>query len=287
MPGMKTISGVIALDIDGTLTARDHLIPAVVVRHLNELARDGWQLLFVTGRTFSSAYGILKDFRFPYYFSVQNGAMTLLMPEGRIIAKKYLDRSIFLAMDAVCREEATDYVVFGGYENKDDCYYRPKRFSTELLHFIEKRIYFFKETWYPLDSYDSLPIVDFPSIKCFGTYEPAKRLCQKIEEKLNLHVPLIRDPFDQTYFVVQATYPNINKGSAVKDILSRMQWTGPIIAAGDDNNDLPMFDVAHIKIAMATAPAEVLARADIIAPASDEQGIIKGLEIAIERFKKD
>lgn len=277
--------GTIALDIDGTLTAdsRSHTMPQRVVDYLTQLAGNGWQLIFITGRTFQAGYKILQPLPFNYYFAVQNGAIILSMPSRQIVAKKYLDASIFAGMDAVCQDEPSDFVVYTGFENQDVCYYRPRKFSTSLLNYLEGRTRNFKETWIPLESYADMPIKNFPSVKCFGLYESALQVANKIKEQLGLYVPLIRDPFDEMYYVVQATHPEITKGQALLDFLKVKGRYGKIIAAGDDNNDVPMLEAADIKIAMANSPQVMLDMADIVAPPATEEGILIALEEAIRR----
>lgn len=127
-----------------------------------------------------------------------------------------------------------------------------------------------------------MELKEFPSLKCFGFHSSAVDLARKIETQLGLHVPLIRDPFDESYYVVQATHPQISKGQALKDFVQLNKNGGKIIAAGDDYNDRSMFAVADIAVVMATAPQEMLMEADIIAPPASEEGIIVGLEAAIK-----
>lgn len=53
-----------------------------------------------------------------------------------------------------------------------------------------------------------------------------------------------------------------------------------VIAVGDDLNDYPMLMAAGLKIAMATAPEELRAIADFVAPSVDEDGVV----VVIEKF---
>jgi hydroxymethylpyrimidine pyrophosphatase-like HAD family hydrolase len=281
--------GIIALDIDGTITAHAEHLPQSVSRYLTELAQAGWTLLFVTGRPFKWGFRTLKELPFPYYFAVQNGAIVLQMPSQRVISKRYLSPSIFAALDSICQPEANDYAIYAGYEQQDLSYYRPKNMRTSLLHYLQERMKFLQEEWIALDSYDALPVRAFPSIKCIGGYEEMGRLKSRIEKELQLHVPLIRDPVDAAYYVLQGTAPGIDKGEVLKQLIALNQCQGgnrgPVIAAGDDQNDLALFLAADFKIAMATAPKELLERADIIAPPASEEGIIPGLQAALRTLE--
>ena len=79
------------------------------------------------------------------------------------------------------------------------------------------------------------------------------------------------------------TESNISKGSAISRILGDKKRF--LIAAGNDVNDISMFDMADVKIAMGDSREDVLEKADIIAPPAEEHGIISGLSQALEKYK--
>ena len=67
--------GVIALDIDGTITDKDHLISDEVADFFEGLYVNGWTFLFLTGRPLSFAMRTLPKLTFSYYLGVQNGSV--------------------------------------------------------------------------------------------------------------------------------------------------------------------------------------------------------------------
>lgn len=276
--------GVIALDIDGTLTLDSQPVPDEVVKYLELLVQEGWQLIFITGRTFQGATRMLGTLPFHYYLAVQNGAITLEMPGCKVVAKKYLDRSIIKTMEQICADGPSDFIVYGGFEHQDICYFRPQHFSATLLNYLERRVANFKEVWLPVKDYDTLPIDAFPSVKCFGIHHEAVELVRRIESQLGLHVPLIHDPFNREYYVVQAIHSEISKGRALQDLAAFLGNQGILIAAGDDHNDCSMWDVADVRVIMETAPAVLLQSAHIVAPSASKQGIIVGLKLAVTQI---
>lgn len=273
--------GTIALDIDGTVTAEAHSIPAEVIQFLAEQAAAGWHIFFVTGRSYIWAHRALENLPFSFSFAVQNGATLLAMPNKEVLADQALDRSILPAMERICAGEESDFVVYGGYAAEDRCYYRPAHFSKDMRAYVEERVIALKEHWIPLDSFNELPLQTFSSVKCFGRLEMAARLTERIETELSLHVPLIKDPFNREMYVVLATHPNVNKGAALQTVLALKRGERPVIAAGDDLNDIPLLQAADIKIAMSTAPETLLKSATLIAPPAEEKGIIQGLKRAL------
>ncbi len=274
------MKGIIALDIDGTITKELHAIPSEIVGFLTQLNQEGWQIAFITGRTFQWCHEILKVMSFPYYLAVQNGATILEMPHKRILAKKYLDKENFSRLDIICEEQPTDFVIYSGFESDDVCYYRSSRFDPSLLKYLTKRCQAFDEVWKDVSSFKDLS-TNVASIKCFGSLKIANEIAKRIEHDLQLQSPVIKDPFKQGYYVVQATDPTVTKGFALTKLIQSLDISGPVIAAGDDHNDTTMIAIADIKIVMATAPHEILQMADIIAPPAEQMGIIPALKQAI------
>ncbi len=273
----------ITLDIDGTITDHHSGLSSETVEFFHSLHNQGYHLAFITGRSFDWGHQVLHALSIPYYFAIHNGAIIMEMPTRKILAKKYINSSIFPVLDEICKNEPSDYAVYGGYEADDVCYYRPQKFDSELLSYIERRVASFKENWQPQNNYDDLPINSFASVKCFGKRESAERLSSKIADQLHLHAPMIRDPFDNEYYVIQATHPEADKGEALVTLKSLIDGCEYTIAGGDDLNDIPMLQKADFAIAMETGPAEVLSIGDIIAPAASENGIIQGIKHAIEK----
>lgn len=274
------MKGILALDIDGTLTDDFHFVPAEVVAYLAKLAKE-WQIFFVTGRSFQWAHAAVENMPFPYYFAVQNGALILKMPSQKIVSKQYLDCSIFAEMDKICADEPTDYVIYSGFENDDICYFRPSRFSPYLLTYLQKRVAALREFYQPVESFLTIPSLLLPSVKCFGVPESARRIAAKMQIMLGLHVSAVSDPFDDQFMVAQATHPNVSKGRALETVKSFYASPPIIISAGNDYNDESMFAASDIRIVMGNAPADLFKQADIIAPSVKEMGIIKGLSDAI------
>lgn len=281
-----SMKGIIALDIDGTVTANSHSLDLEVIDALSRLAEEGWRFIFLTGRPFQWSFQTLKSLPFPFALAVQNGAILLEMPSRKILSRKYLTNAILPQMEAICQDQKTDFVVYSGLENDDWCYYRPMHFPPPVLSYVLQRSAYLGEKWQSIEVFSNLPISLFSAVKFFVKEQKAFTLSQNIEKNLGLHAPPNRDPYNHDYFVIQATHPEATKGRVLKDFVQLIEASGPIIAAGDDHNDLSMLQVAHIKIVMANAPSELLDLADIIAPPANQKGIIQGLTEAVHRLTK-
>jgi hydroxymethylpyrimidine pyrophosphatase-like HAD family hydrolase len=277
--------GIIALDIDGTLTAEAHIINQPVIDLLISLYDQGWKIVFITGRSFMRGHRVLQSLPFPYYFAVQNGALLFEMPSCRIVSKKMLKHELIAPMEKICLEEGTDFIVYSGFENQDICYHRGTYLSPRVKRYLETRIGLLKENWLEVSSFKNLPIDYFTSFKCFVEEKNAYQLSERIEREILLHAPANRDSFDPSYFIIQATHPEATKGEMLRELRAIFGSHLPAIAAGDGGNDISMLQEADIKIVMETAPDFMLKMATIIAPAASKNGIISGLNQAIKLCK--
>ena len=84
------------------------------------------------------------------------------------------------------------------------------------------------------------------------------------------------------WWAVDFTAAGVHKGEAARQ-LAQIQGidTRQFIAAGDSYNDLPMLEAAGFRIAMASAPQEMKAIADFVAPSVEEDGLAVAIEQAV------
>jgi hydroxymethylpyrimidine pyrophosphatase-like HAD family hydrolase len=278
----RSIKGILALDIDGTVTAEAETIPSEVVQFFVRLYQRGWQFIFITGRSFQWGIRSLNVLPFPYALAVQNGALILDIPSEKILFRQYLSLDLLTEMDFVAEQNQTNFVIYSGYENQDLCYYQPDRLPPSIFDYLCKRKRHLKENWISVTNFNELPVKKLASLKFFAEEKKAHIISQAIEKRLGFHAPTIRDPFSPDYFVVQVTHPEANKGSALKTYSQLFNSQYPTIGAGNDLNDLLLIQEASIKVVMGNAPEKLLALADIIAPTAEQKGIIVGLMKAIE-----
>lgn len=285
---MKRFKGIIALDIDGTITIeKDRLDPAVNT-YLNFLIKEGWRLIFITGRTFSFAYPVLRELKGSYFFAVQNGAALYEMPQQQLIKKHSLPLSLIPKLEKIFKEEETGLLIESGKEREDVCYYKPCDFNLENLDYVKFRISISPEKWIALDSFTNLPIPEFSVGKYFATKERAEVLSKKIKRLSPLNVIVIRDPFREGYYLALINHRRASKGRILDEFRQMHGSSLPAIAAGDDLNDVEMLEKSTFKIVMRNAPKEMHALADLIAPPACEQGIIVALKEAVDgRINQD
>ncbi len=269
----------LALDIDGTLTHGNEPIDPTLILFLEQQVSLGVHLLFITGRTFAWSAPTFEKITCPYALAVQNGALLLQMPNREVVYRKLLSSSTLPKLSEICASEPTGVVVLSGYEGEDRCYYLGDQFDKELLDYCLWRAEKAHETWVALESFEQLPISQFPSVKFFGEESSLKRIVSQVERELDLHIPLTFDPFDKSFRVAQGTRQGVDKGGALleyQQLHQSLQFF--TIAAGDDINDIPLLEAADLAVVVEGAPKEVEALADMRASPPSELGIITALK---------
>lgn len=269
---------IFASDIDKTLTDERHLIPDEVINYLEGLHQKGWEIVLLTGRTFSFAMMSVEKITFPFYLALQNGAEVLKMPEKETIFQTFLPKSVAYFVDGIYREFGEDFLLYSGLEKGDFCYYRTSRFSPWFLNYIEKLKPLASGEWVEVDGLEEIPQTSFPLIKGLGSITDLKAIQKRLASIELTTSSIIFDSVEPKMSILLITHKEVNKGIALNKLKKHCGWTSPIIAAGDDNNDIPLLEAADIRIAMKTGSPELQKIATILAESSYELGIIAALE---------
>jgi Cof subfamily protein (haloacid dehalogenase superfamily) len=271
----------IALDIDGTITDQMHSIPKRVVSYLKSLQSRGWRIIVLTGRPYCFCVRALSSFDFPYIFSSQNGSFAWDMPRKKTIFKSFIKKGIL----EVIEKEMGDLDVFMMVYGRNNCFVKEVKGFENYVEKFENLLG--REVFY-LKNFSHSHLKGLALAKCVGPKEELEILQERLKKVFrDLEIHFVKDVFiGGDYYLLLITDGKISKGSAILKILEfEKVKKGVVIAAGNDVNDLSMFNVSDIKIAMEDSPKKLLENADIIAPSSKKEGIIEGLKLAIKKHE--
>lgn len=270
--------GWIALDIDGTITSDKYSVPEEVVQYLKDLQASGWEIALATGRAFAFASLAVAGFNFPFFLLAQNGSVVLQMPGRELVFKKYLSYQAIASVEEAYQGVSADFLVYSGYDKGDCFYWRASRFSSEDLLYVEELKKREKEQGVAVEAFDPIQLARFPLIKCFGLQERMEGVAKRLRAKSHFQVAHIRDMFYENYEILLVTSEQASKGLSLQELFRRMGRGEKVIAAGDDENDLSLLQMADVKIAMPHAPESLKKIADLIAPPVKELGILTALK---------
>ncbi len=277
----KQFLGWIALDIDGTITLDKYSVPEPVTAFLRGRIQDGWRLAIATGRPLTFALMGLEKFDFPFLLLAQNGTIAIEMPSKKELLRRYIPISHISKIDLAFEGAVGDFVVFGGYENQDRIYWRPKRQDAEKKEYVEDFVKKQGVLLIAVDTFDKIPLNSIPLVKCFGSQIEMKRIANNLSKSDLFNLTIIRDPYVENYYIMLITDRVASKGQTLKDAIALFGPRGTVIAAGDDENDASLLQAADIKIAMAHAPQSLMSMANFVAPPTSEHGIIHALRLAL------
>ncbi len=264
----------LALDIDGTVTEGTALTPKIA-EYLNTLE---CKVIFLTGRTFSFAVKTISSLKRPYTLVVQNGAITLQMPERKVIARNLLSKDLALAIDPLFHRRGYGFLVESGAENEDICYYKKEDFTPEVQKYLAYRQTLCPEKWTPIPAFNTLPVETFAAGKYFAPQREAEEIKAEIDKLADLNVVVLRDPFRRGYFLGQVMNKNASKAHALR----ALNLNAKVIAAGDDYNDFGMLEMADVKIVMKKSPEKLLKIADYLSDPGD--GLVSWIEEARKKL---
>jgi Cof subfamily protein (haloacid dehalogenase superfamily) len=280
---MQNKKGIIALDIDGTLSHSCQEVPSEVISYLSSLNDKDWDVILVTGRSFASAYPLIENFSFPFKISCHNGADLLTMPSKKLMNRQYFSMDRLKNFESLFADKNCSIFLFSGVEYDDICYYQPHLLNDEFLKHLNERKLHFKDEWLAVDDFNDLNISDFAAIKTFGDEAELREIAKVAETSLSAHTTVIRDPFLKGSFVLVITNEEATKGQVLSYYKEQHHQNDClVIAAGDDNNDRSMLEFADLRIVMADGSPSLRELATVIAKPAKELGIIDALEQVIQ-----
>ena len=281
--GFALNRGVIALDIDRTLTDRAHKIPDKVITYLHSVQKMGFTFIFVTGREFVYAMDALATVPFPFYLGTQNGADLFKMPEKKHVLSRYFSQKVVQNIETIFEKVEEDFLLYAGYEKGDFCYFRPNRYSMETKKYLKLMQQRSAKPWKAVESFSISSQSSFPFIKAIGQKKTFLDLEPIILKENSVELVIIQDPRREGSHYMLISDVLATKDQAIQYFQEKENLQGPLIAGGDDLNDLRMLEMADVAISMVDADPHVKNKAQILCPSSTDYGMIQGLEEAISR----
>jgi Cof subfamily protein (haloacid dehalogenase superfamily) len=255
-------------DIDGTLVRPDKSLTPASLAAGRKLDAAGVGLTLVSSRPPRGMAGLLKalDIRLP--FAAFNGG-SLVAPDGSLISAKRL--SAEAAGKAIGLFQSRRVAVWAF---ADDDWFLTDPSGAEVQR--ERHTVGFDPT--VVDGFESvIERID----KLVGVSDQPELLAQVETEAQRLLKGHANARRSQTYYL-DVTHPDADKGHAVRALCAEIGvGEAETAVIGDQANDLAMFAVAGLAIAMGQGTDPVKAGADFITAANTEDGFAKAIDAFI------
>ena len=265
----------LAFDLDGTLLAPGAVLTERTRSAVCACEKKGLEIIFATGRAVeaSEKYRVaLNACGAMVYF---NGAIVAEMPANKILHSTLLSKEIaFFCLDLSIKKNVYFQFYIPGTAQRPG---QPLLAHTDSPH----REMYHKHTGIQAELCDLREVLNDPQtpgcIKGMFLAEP---------EILDALRPHIEDRFGKDVYVVRSTNtfleilnPGVSKGLGLGLALNRRNIKPKeTIAFGDEENDLPMFNIAGFSVAPANAKDSVKSKAGFITGPNSKDGVAEFLE---------
>lgn len=269
------IPKLILTDLDGTLLRDDKSLSPANRAALERAAAQGAQIVVATGRFFAGVPRELLELPCLRYFILMNGAKVYDRQTQAVIYRSEISLAegeavfdLIEPLDATvdCYQNDLGLMDRRYYERLD--YYVPDPASRAIVQ--NSRI--------PQDDFRGAVRAGGDTIQKIQCFFPHLELRPLVMERLRREFPrLVLSCSLPANLEINA--PGATKGAALLALCRALSVSPEETAAfGDGTNDLSMLRAAGTGVAMANAAEEVLAAADVIAPANQEDGVACVLE---------
>jgi Cof subfamily protein (haloacid dehalogenase superfamily) len=249
----------VAMDVDGTLLNSEHEVTRENLAAIDAVRAAGVMATLVTGRSVFSLKLVLEQFELDIPYICSGGAEIIDPIQGEQIDRRVIARGDLEFIVNTARE--SNAAMF--FTLSDGIYYEASPGSMEGLK--PSRGYHLTEIDDILSDHSAEPT----KVAIYGDPDKLK----KIEIAIRNHGANVHMAYPLESFL-DVTREDANKGAALIRLINHLQIPQErVLAIGDADNDLSMFDVAGMSIAMGNATSFVKAAADKIVPSNDENGV--------------
>lgn len=269
-------------DLDGTLLRSDATLSATARDSLNQLLDAGLAFTVATSRSVPAIRVLLAGLRLTLPIIELNGAFISDLNSGHHAQDRMLDPEVADTAVQALLEAGLEPILTSWDGIEDHVYYGygAQRNSGTSWYVAEKHAYGDPR----LRRHDNLAeIVDVERITTVTTFLPQSHATALADQLCLLlgNVALVTsapNSYVPGYAEVQVAHPEAQKGHAVTRLRENLGLADATLTVfGDHLNDLPMFDIADHAIATANAHPAVLARADQVVEANDNDGVLRFL----------
>lgn len=256
----------VVLDLDGTLLRPDNSISSKTQKTIAECIKRGICVTIATGRLFPSVLPFAKALNLKDPLITANGA--------DIRNPRTNEQLFFRPIDSRTARELMAFF-------KDRGWY--------IQSYVGDNLYVYERNETALE-YGRLTFLDPIELKekLFTLNESPTKLLSiaKSPEEAVLIREAVQEEFGERIYAavsnrlfVDMAHPEVSKARGVKILTEKMGIkSNEMMAIGDSENDLPLFEMAGFSVAMGNARKEIQDRADAVTSPNYDDGVAAALE---------
>lgn len=262
----------LVLDVDGTLIGHGAYPSATVTEAVRQAKETGITVALATGRASEACYHLLRHLQLDGLHIVFDGAAVVEWPSNDLIFLQALPPRAMQRLVELSREYDLFLEIYA-----HDFYFIEK--DGELAEHQRRKLQINPLVTDLMSLVGRVKVVKGQLLAADAEQKQrADLVTQEMEKFCKMAWSL--DPSNNIYFG-NAVTRTVSKGGALREVADYLGVSvEQVLVIGDSYNDMGIFKVAGMSVAMGHAPDSLKELADWIAPTVDENGVA----VAIERF---
>lgn len=253
-----------AIDVDGTLQNSAHKLPEENARAIQKTLASGYHVVLATGKQYSAIASHVEglDLKDPHITA--GGAVITAPPNQEEIYRRGI--AYDLARDVVKSADELGITVIAFRDGQT--------FTREHNPDIDHMLTYGDP--YPTfmeditASFEPLPL----QLMCIAYQK--EDLYEKAFAHFSQQFATLLGVRKSSPYYIEFTHLEVSKGSALRWLAGHLNIElEEVVAIGDSYNDLSMFEVAGLSVAMGNSPPPVQAAAKIVTDTNDRAGVAK------------
>ncbi len=276
----------IAVDVDGTLlnTEFDDLLAQREIEAMQAVRQAGHVLALCTGRNLRSVEGLLESsgwYPDDLPLVLLNGATVWGGQPRQCLASQVLGRLEITELVQLFRRFEVVPMIYGTDDDGGILHHETSRVNNILATYIDKRRQAVGAI-HEVDDLLAVPLQEALEVGSIDEKDKVLALSQVVREKLGDRVKVINTQSllgGGLYYWAEVFHGSCGKGAGLAVLREHFpDVKGPLVAIGDNYNDLDMFAAADFSVAMGNGPFDVRQQADLVTRPVTENGAALVLE---------
>jgi Cof subfamily protein (haloacid dehalogenase superfamily) len=260
-------------DLDGTLLRPDGTLGLDTVEVINAFIGDGGLFTYATARSFTSASRAADALNLQLPVITYGGAIVVDPTGGETRQAQMLQPAVVSRVLEVTAESGIQPILFVMHEGHDRVCWLPDRTTPWIRHFLRRRPG--DSRLMPLTDWSTLDLSAVFYVSLIASREPLTDLRAALGDVLSdCHVVLVEDIYDPGDWWLELTSVCGTKAAAVT-ILKTEIGAETLVCFGDNVNDLAMFAIADVSLAVGNAAPEIRRAATAVIDSNDAEGVAR------------
>ncbi len=267
---METNIKMIFFDLDGTLLSRNQQMSEATIKALEEVRGRGIKITLCTGRMPAMLKVFVSQLKLDIPYAACNGSIIIDPLTDNIIYKCPIEKKLAIDFINYCYENNLDFTALA----LEKCYFLKEK---ERIKRFRGYNALAESLGQPLFNYEIINDNPLPNFENIDVFKIA--ISEEMPGENNKAIEYLKTLGNVSYSysglgLLEAYSPKISKGTGVTQIAKQFGLEpSQVCVFGDYENDLSMFNVARISVAMGNSIEEVKKASTFITLPNYEDGV--------------